>query len=515
MQLFAAIRPWLLFILLPLPAVAPADSELLLEFTSGSCSGWETRRAPAAGFARGEINESPIYFRDNRVGTRYRLDLYDNLRLELEVIERGGEVSRFIGSMFNNFGDPLQLLVLDGGCEFQGARRIDYSINGQAIDVVSLDREMLPRGEPEWLNPPLEFIERSRAGAASPDGAAKPLRVGMIDSGVNYLLPEINRRLARDESGELVGYDFWDMDRQPFDAHPVDSGFFVQRHGTRTAALLLREAPGVELVPYRYPRPDMSRMQALVEHAAANRVDIIGMPLGSNRIEDWNAFADAAREHPRILFIASAGNNGRDIDKRPVYPASLDLDNLLVVTSADDFVRPAARTNWGRISVDYLLPAERVATLDYAGREIPVSGSSYAVARLTALAARIKSARRDLHAADIIAEMRARYGKVTAAALRWVGVGYIPDPLAGAAIEMRPLPAPEIGLPGDGDGFELPLRVLVLDEDWTGSRVETALRQAYDILAQCEVRAGEMSVHAVDAADYLRDLSTGGARIPR
>jgi len=71
----------------------------------------------------------------------------------------------------------------------------------------------------------------------------------------------------------VIGYDFWEMDALPYDSHPINSGFFVQRHGTRSASLLLREAPGVELVPYRYPRPDMSRMQALVEHSEVLQLD--------------------------------------------------------------------------------------------------------------------------------------------------------------------------------------------------------------------------------------------------
>lgn len=505
-----ALALLVLLVLASSSAVAE-EPDQLLEFTRDSCRGWETKQSPAAGYARDGISEAPITFRERRIGKRYRLDFDATLRFELEVIERGGKASRFVGSMFNNFGDPLMLLAFDRDCDLQVARRISYNIHGQAIEVSSLDQNLEPRGEPEPLNPPLEFLERSPRKALKHPGDATPLRVGMIDSGVNYLLPEINRRLARDEHGELVGYDFWEMDQQPFDAHPVDSGFFVQRHGTRTAALLLREAPDIELVPYRYPRPDMSRMLALVEHAAANRVDIIGMPLGSNRIEDWTEFADAARAHPRILFIASAGNDGRDIDTRPVYPAALDLDNLLVVTSADDFVRPAARTNWGRISVDYLLPAERLATLDFDGSDIRVSGSSYAVSRLAALAARIKSSRRELRAADIVAELRLRYGNVTAAAHRWVGVGYIPDPLAAAAPKKRPLPALEIDSPAGEGGFALPLDMLVLDQRWTHERVEKAVRQAYEILAQCGVSAGALALHAVDGADYLRDLSTGSA----
>ncbi|MBT8437972.1 MAG: S8/S53 family peptidase, partial [Gammaproteobacteria bacterium] len=342
-------------------------------------------------------------------------------------------------------------------------------------------------------------------------GDNAPVRVGMVDSGVNYRLPEINRRLARDSDGQLVGYDFWDMDELPYDAHPVNSGFFLQRHGTRTASLLLREAPAIELVPYRYPRPDMSRMQALVEHAADNQVTILGMPLGSNRQEDWGSFQHAASAHPQILFIVSAGNDGRDIDDRPVYPASLDLANIIVVTSADDFVQPAERTNWGRISVDYLVPAERVSALDYSGSETRVSGSSYAVSRLTALAARLKMERPGWKAADITRELLNRYGDSSPGARNWVSSGYIADPLAGAAVIKRRFPGLELASPQIDNGFRLPLDILVLDSRWSHQRVEQAVQQAYEILAQCSIIAGEVSIQAIEAADYLRDLSTGSA----
>jgi hypothetical protein len=334
----------------------------------------------------------------------------------------------------------------------------------------------------------------------------------MVDSGVNYLLPEIKRRLARDADGQLIGYDFWDMDTLPFDAHPVNSGFFLQRHGTRTASLMLREAPDIELVPYRYPRPDMSRMQAMVEHAANNQVVILGMPLGSNKAEDWESFARAARAHPQMLFIVSAGNDGRDIDERPVYPASLDLENLLVVTSADDFVNPAERTNWGRISVDYMVPAERREALDYSGVETRVSGSSYAVSRVTALAARLKTTHPDWRAADIAAELRRRYGPSDSSALDWVSMGYIADPLAGAPISKQALPDLDIRSPQAQAGFRLSLDILVLDSRWSQQRIEQAVQQAYLVLAQCTVIPGEISIHAINGNDYLRDLATGSAR---
>ena len=65
-----------------------------------------------------------------------------------------------------------------------------------------------------------------------------------------------------------IGTSFWDMDARPFDSHPVRSVFFPQRHGTRTASIIVREAPDTRLVFYRYPRGDMARMRELIAHAA-------------------------------------------------------------------------------------------------------------------------------------------------------------------------------------------------------------------------------------------------------
>ena len=484
----------------------------LLEFTRETCRNWEQAAAPATGYSYSSIEQSVLRIRGAELGSRYRLSLDGNSVVELDVINRSGQQTRFVSSLYGEFGDPLVLVSLGSDCSLQVARKINYTEHGQAIDIVSLDLNLEPQGEPEWFNPPLVFIERAAGQSLKHPGDATPVRVGMVDSGVNYLLPEINRRLARDSDNQLVGYDFWDMDDLPFDAHPVNSGFFVQRHGTRTASLLLREAPGVELVPYRYPRPDMSRMQALVEHAASNQVVILGLPLGSNRPEDWGGFARAARDHPHMLFIVSAGNDGRDIDSRPVYPASLDIENLLVVTSADDFVSPADRTNWGRISVDYLVPAERRGALDFSGSETRVSGSSYAVSRVVALAARLKAEHRAWRAAEIAAELRRRYGAPDSAARDWVSTGYIADPLAGAPVEKRALPDLDLKLPSTGSGLRISLDLLVLDSRWSRQRIEQAVQQAFVILAQCELVPGEISIHSISADDYLRDLSTGTAR---
>ena len=488
------------------------SAQKLLAFANETCRGWESSPAPPDGYATGPIVVSDLRFGQMVVGDRHRLPIAGNALLELDVVMRGGKPTRFVASWFDAAGDPQALVSLALDCSQQAARQLHYSTQGQAIYIVSLDRDLQPEGEPEWLNPPLEFLPRPPPAPLKHPGDHSPVRVGMVDSGVNYQLPEINRRLARDENGELIGYDFWEMDALPYDSHPVNSGFFVQRHGTRSASLLLKEAPQVELVPYRYPRPDMSRMHALVEHASENDVAIVGMPLGSNRAEDWGSFARAAQRHPDILFIASAGNNGRDIDRQPVYPAALDLDNLLVVSSADDFVRPADQVNWGQRSVDYLLPAERRVALDFSGQPTRVSGSSYAVSRMTALAARIKATHLDWSAAQIIAELQRRYRGSSPEVHDWVQHGYIADPLATGTIVKTALPGSLPALAQSGPGYRMKLEVLRLDASWSEVQIRAALSTAYDILAQCDITPGGLQAYHVETDDYLRDLSTGSAR---
>lgn len=313
------------------------------------------------------------------------------------------------------------------------------------------------------------------------------VRVALVDSGVNYTLPAIRRGLARDANGAPLGYDFWDNDARPFDAHPAPSPYWVGRHGTRTASVLLDEAPQADLVVYRYPRPDMTRMQELVRHADALGVRVIGMPLGGNREQEWQSFANVAKQHPHILFVASAGNNGRDIDVQPVYPASLSLANLLVVTSADDFVRPAQRVNWGRGSVDYMIQAEGVSALNHDGERIRVSGSSYAVPRVVAMAVHWLEQHPDWDAQDLLKEFARRYA--TGTYVRDVGGGFIHDPLAARYTNTIP-PMREVfrwpWLPEHSSvrdvSLQMPVDVLVLHDSWTRQRISRALNQASALL---------------------------------
>ena len=105
------LLPLLVVLLAPIPVPgAAADDQIthtLLEFVAASCRGWEASGAPAPTWGDGAFSNSDILFRGRRVGTRFRSQTGDDMRVELEVIAPGGRPTRFIGLLFNAFGDPL------------------------------------------------------------------------------------------------------------------------------------------------------------------------------------------------------------------------------------------------------------------------------------------------------------------------------------------------------------------------------------------------------------------------
>ncbi len=375
-----------------------------------------------------EVEEKPLINRGRRIGWRRALTLEDGSRIEIERIAPGGRLRRLGVTYYapdaSGAGQarPMMTALLGPDCVIGLGRRLVYGPEGRVRALEHLDRDLAPIGTPEPLDPPVPAAED-----AAKDARGVP--VAMVDAGVNYLLPEIARRLARDRAGRPLGYDFWDLDDRPFDSNPARSPFFPRRHGTRTASVLLREAPEARLVPDRYPRPDMSRMAQIVDHAAANGVIIVCITLGSNDIADWEAFATAAPARPEMLFVVSAGNNGRDIDARPVYPAALGAGNIIVVTSADASGRLGRGSNWGKRSVDLLVPGEETPVTDFYGRAGNSSGSSFAAPRIAALAARLLAAHPDWRAPELRVAIFARARK-TAATAEIVSQGLIANPSA-------------------------------------------------------------------------------------
>ncbi|MEM7044170.1 MAG: S8 family serine peptidase [Pseudomonadota bacterium] len=352
-----------------------------------------------------------------RIDQRFALPGGHELRLIR--LQPGGQLRRLTVEFFALDGETLRpefQAMADGACRFQASRRIVRAPTGETL----LEQRDGDLQTIRWT----ETLEASWPTGVDPGGP----RIALIDSGLAYDLPIYRNRLARKADGTPLGYDFWDDDPLPYDGDTSRGPFLPIRHGSAVASILIREAPTAALIPFRYPRPDMTRMGDVVERAAEAGAAVLAMPLGSRDPEDWMTFADAMRAHPDMLAIVSAGNDGKDIDKQPLWPAALDLENIITVTSSDGFGRLAPGSNWGATSIDIMLPAENLDVVDFRGAEGKASGSSYAVTRLAALAARLLQADPSLEADGLREQIFSR-AVPSPYEDDIIAVGWIPDPL--------------------------------------------------------------------------------------
>lgn len=284
-------------------------------------------------------------------------------------------------------GRPFIRLVRGDRCTLRGGERIEYATSDDAPSparLVYLDRSLKPRAPPVPLNPGIPDSPHAKTGC---------LPVAVLDNGVNYLLPSILERLARDNSDDLLGYDFWEHDSLPFDQgipegdlDPRVSAFEPPTHGTSVASAFANLAPeDLCLAPYRYaPQRPNRDIEDMIARIADDGVRIVVFTSG--RQVPWPEFPATLAAHPDMLFISAAGNSGLDLRQRAVFPMIYTADNYLVVGATDKSGSIWRMSNRGDGIVEVAVPAVGLEGLDWSGAPKKLVGTSFAAPRVAVLA---------------------------------------------------------------------------------------------------------------------------------
>lgn len=236
--------------------------------------------------------------------------------------------------------------------------------------------------------------------------------VAIIDSGLWITHEDLEDNLWTDDDGN-VGWDF-----------VTGSGVTndVAWHGTNVAGIIGaagdngRGVAGIlwdcRLMPLRFVTSslegvsgDVSTAIAALEYAVDRGVRLSNNSYGTEDAseDDLEALYDAiaaAGSHDH-LFVCSAGNGGHDLSERPFYPASFDLDNVLAVTASDHRDELDSGANHGATAVDLAAPGARIFSTTKYGGYGEASGTSYACAVVTGVAAALWDRHPDWSAAAI------------------------------------------------------------------------------------------------------------------
>jgi subtilisin family serine protease len=256
--------------------------------------------------------------------------------------------------------------------------------------------------------------------------------VAVVDTGVDATHPDLVARLdGRGASTDLHGHG----------THVAGIVAATANNGIGVAGA----APGARVLALQALGADgtgrISAVAAAEDRAADLGARVVNLSLGADGPSAVEQ--EVIRSHPRTLFVAAAGNEGRDVDARPTYPCAYDEPNVLCVGAAGRDGAPAPFSNVGARSVDLFAPGSDIASTWPGARYATAAGTSMAAPHAAAAAALLLERRPALTGAEVRAalvaasvrtaahEGRAVGGLLDAA--RALGVGASPASAAPAA----------------------------------------------------------------------------------
>lgn len=111
-----------------------------------------------------------------------------------------------------------------------------------------------------------------------------------------------------------------------------------------------------------------------------------------------------------ILFVAAAGNERSDSDKRKYYPADYGLPNILSVTAINQEKHVLSSSNYGEKTVDIAAPGNDIISTLPNGQYGTMTGTSQATAFATGVAALVMANNSNLRRAEQIAKYLTKTG---------------------------------------------------------------------------------------------------------
>jgi len=237
--------------------------------------------------------------------------------------------------------------------------------------------------------------------------------VAVFDTGIDYQHSDLKDNMWQ---GNIYhGYDFagdndGNNDNNPMPDEPYDDNGHY--HGTHVAGIIGATgdnnngisgvAQKVSLMAIKVFRPngyayDSDIMEGLdyVSQKIDEGENIVAINAsygGSGGSQD-DAVNDAIKKlgEKGVIFCAAAGNNGEDIDKNPIYPASYNASNIIAVGASDQDDKLASFSNYGKESVDIVASGTNILSTYPDNQYAYMDGTSMATPNITGSIALIAS----------------------------------------------------------------------------------------------------------------------------
>lgn len=317
-----------------------------------------------------------------------------------KLSKRWGRVSAFdIAKVLNLVNDNK---IYNGSDIFKFAEP-NYKINAVANDPDISKQWGLSNSRDTDIDAPEAWNNHTKG--------SKSVIVAVVDTGIDYRHEDLKNNMwknpkeragnGKDDDGngyidDIYGYDFANNDSDPKDDN---------KHGTHCAGIIGAEGGNskggsgvnqvVSLMALKFLTSNGSGSSSgaakAIEYAADNGADIISASWGgysySATIEDAIKYA----KNRDVLFLAASGNDNKNTDQEPFYPACYDLSNIISVGASDNEDKKASFSNYGKNSVDIFSPGVSIYSTVLNNRYDYLSGTSMATPFVAGTAALLKA----------------------------------------------------------------------------------------------------------------------------
>ena len=245
--------------------------------------------------------------------------------------------------------------------------------------------------------------------------------VAVLDTGASFTHPDLQGAFWTNP-GEIAGNRV-DDDRNGFvdDVHGADivnddgDPSDDEGHGTHVAGIIAARAGNAEGGAGLAPEAQVMVVKVLddrrsgtaaglaegIRYAVAHGATVINTSVNGDGVSRPLQEAIRAAGAAGILVVASAGNDARDIDLLPSYPASYTDPSIVTVAASGPDGALAPFSNRGLVAVDLAAPGEDVLSTAADGGYELRSGTSMAAPYVAATLALLRAARPELQGSGL------------------------------------------------------------------------------------------------------------------
>ena len=241
----------------------------------------------------------------------------------------------------------------------------------------------------------------------------KNIIVAVLDTGVDYTHEDLKENMY---NGNLKhGYDFagdndGNNDDDPMPDKPYDQNGHY--HGTHVAGIIGAVGNNQKGISGTAQRVSIMALKVFRPNGYGYNSDILeAMDYISKKIDDGENIVainasfggsggsqnDAMNKAIKklgqkgVVFCAAAGNDGKNIDNDPIYPASYDAKNIIAVAASDQNDNLADFSNYGKRSVDVAAGGKNILSTYPQNKYAYMDGTSMATPYISGIVALLRA----------------------------------------------------------------------------------------------------------------------------